>query len=148
MAPHSLLHPLSSVCFEDKIKFSASKQLSLARSKRFAPTETASQGDAWSIQPPDFSIRLYRSPAVPQRKETKMHSNVAGPQETTRRTGTLLPPVLPQRYKRENFITSYRPPDALEAELTFVKTGKYRPGSYQNPKPHDFRPVRPEYENQ
>lgn len=145
MAPYSLLHPLSSVCFEDKIKFSASQQLSLARSKWFTLTETASQSDVWSINPPDFSLQPYRSLAVPQRKETKTHSNEAEPQETKRRTGIFLPPILNNSHKREscrNFITSYRPPDALESELMFVKTGKYRAESYKNPEPHDFRPVR------
>lgn len=144
MAPYSLRHPLSSVCFEDKIKFSASRNLSLARSKWFTLPETESQSDVWRIKPPDFSLKLYKSLTVPQRKERKTHSNVAEPQQTKRRTGVFLPKVLQKSYQREDppkFITSYRPPDALETELMFVKTGKYPAGPYKNPKPHNFRPV-------
>lgn len=146
MAPYSLLHPLSSVYFEDKIKFSASQHLSYARSKWFTLPDTESQSNVWSIKPPDFSLKLYRSLSVPQKKERKTHSNLAvsEPSETKRRTGILLPKVLHETYQRKDppkFITSYRPPDALESELMFVKTGKYSSGSYKNPKPHNFRLV-------
>ncbi|XP_044064114.1 uncharacterized protein si:dkey-30e9.6 [Siniperca chuatsi] len=144
MAPHSLLHPLSSVCFEEKTQFSASHNLSFARSKWFTLPETESQSDVWSIKPPDFSLKLYRSLSVPQKKVRKTHSNLAVPQssETKRRTGIFLPKLLHERYQSEDppkFITSHRPPDALESELMFVKTGKYPSGPYKNPKPHNFR---------
>lgn len=146
MAPYSLLHPLSSVCFEEKIQFSASQHLSFARSKWFTLPETESQSDVWSIKPPDFSLKLYRSLSAPQKTERKTHSNLAVPQprETKRKTGIFLPKVLHESYQREDppkFITSHRPPDALESELMFVKTGKYPSGPYKNPKPHNFRPV-------
>ncbi|XP_070767864.1 putative uncharacterized protein C7orf78 homolog [Enoplosus armatus] len=106
--------------------------------------KTESQRDVWSIKPPDFSLKLYRSLSVPQKKERKTHSNPALPQpgETKRRTGIFIPNVLHESYQREDppkFITSYRPPDALESELMFIKTGKYPSGPYKNPKPHDFR---------
>ncbi|XP_038568222.1 uncharacterized protein si:dkey-30e9.6 [Micropterus salmoides] len=147
MAPQSLLHPLSSFCFEEKTKFSASQNLSFARSKWFALPETQSQSDVGSIKPPDFSLKLYRSVSVPQKKEKrKTHSNLTVPQpyETKRRTGVFLPEVLHEKYHSEDppkFTTSHRPPDAQEYELTFVKTGKYPSGPYKNPKPHNFRPV-------
>ncbi|XP_076592283.1 putative uncharacterized protein C7orf78 homolog [Chaetodon auriga] len=146
MAPRGLLPPLSSVCFEDKIKFSASQKLSVARSKWFRVCEAESQSDVWSIKPPDFSLKLYRSLSVPQTKDRKTHSNLAVPQPDgiKRRTGIFLEKLLHESYQREDppeFITSHRPPDALQSELTFVKTGKYHSGPYRNPKPHDFRPL-------
>ncbi|XP_074508995.1 putative uncharacterized protein C7orf78 homolog [Sebastes fasciatus] len=146
MAPYSLLHPLSSVSFEEKIQFSASQHLSVARGKWFTLPETEIHSDVWSIKPPDFSLKLYRSLSVPQKKERKTYSNltVAQPSETKRRTGIFLPTVLYESHQREEspkFIRSYRPPDALESELMFVKTGKYLSGPYKNPKPHDFRPL-------
>ena len=147
MAPYSLSQPLSSVCFEDKIKFSASQSLSFARSKWFTLPQTESQSDVRSIKPPDFSLRLYRTLSDPPKKDRNTHSNPVLRQnsETKRRTGVLLPKILHESYQRENppkFITSYKPPDALESQLMFVKTGKFPSGSYKNPKPHDFRQVR------
>ncbi|KAK9514309.1 hypothetical protein VZT92_027785 [Zoarces viviparus] len=146
MVPDSLLHPLSRVCFEDKIKFSASQRLSFARSKWFTLPETESHSDVWSIKPPDFSLKLYRSLSDPQRKERKTHSNPDVPRlsETKKTTGIFLPNVVHESHRREEppkFITSYRPAGALESELMFVKSGKYLCGPYRNPKPHDFRPL-------
>ncbi|XP_029308130.1 putative uncharacterized protein C7orf78 homolog [Cottoperca gobio] len=147
--PCSLLHPLSSVCFEEKIQFSASQHLCSARSKRFSVPGTERHSDVWSIKPPDFSLKLYSSLSVPQKDERKTHLNLAltKSSETKRRTGTFLPRVLHESCRREEspkFITSYRPPDSLESELMFVKTGKYLSGSYKNPTPHNFRPLNEE----
>ncbi|XP_070691005.1 putative uncharacterized protein C7orf78 homolog [Pempheris klunzingeri] len=146
MAPRSLFHPLSSVRFEDKTRFSADQHLSFARSKWFTLPETESGGDMWSIAPPDFSVKLYRSLSLPREKERKTHSNPAGPQPggTKWTTGTFLTKVLHESYHKEGpakFVTCYRPPDALECELMFVKAGKHPSGPYRNPKPHDFRPL-------
>ncbi|XP_050932075.1 uncharacterized protein si:dkey-30e9.6 [Lates calcarifer] len=110
--------------------------------------DTESQcSDVWSIKPPDFSLKLYRSVSVPQKKERKVCANPAANHQTTetkRRTELILPNVLHESFKRKDppkFITLYRPPDALESELMFVKMGKYPPEPYKNPKPHNFRPL-------
>lgn len=147
MVPYSLLHPVSSVCFEGKTHFSASRDLSFARSKYFKLPEPESCGDVWSIKPPDFSLKLYRSLSVPQRKERKTNVNlsVAQPSEAKRKSRIFLTYGLHESNRRKEppkFITSYRPPDAAESELMFVKTGKYPSEPYKNPKPHNFRPVR------
>lgn len=141
MAPNS---PLSSICFEDKLRFSASQNLSLARSKYFTLTKTESKCDMWNSKPPDFSLKLYRSLRVPERKERKTQSTVVEHQRTRTTAGVFLPKVLNTSYQRMDppkFIVSYRPPDALETELMFVKTGRYPAAPYKNPKPHNFRPV-------
>ncbi|XP_060905362.1 uncharacterized protein si:dkey-30e9.6 [Labrus mixtus] len=109
--------------------------------------KTESEGDVLSTKPPDFSVKLYRSLTVPQKKERKEDSSPAVPPlgVTKSRIGVLLPTLLNQSYQRRDepleFITSRRPPDALESELMFVRTGKYPSGPYKNPKPHDFRPL-------
>lgn len=139
----TFLPPLSSVSFEDKIKFSASQDLALARSKLLISSETENQSDKVGMRPPDFSVRFYKSLKVPQRKDKKMPSNVARPQQT-KRTRIVIPKILHSSYQMEEprkFITHYKPPDILEAELRFVRTGKFPAASYKNPKPHDFRPV-------
>ncbi|XP_062255018.1 uncharacterized protein si:dkey-30e9.6 [Platichthys flesus] len=123
MAPYGLLDPLPLVSFESKAQFSASRALSLARSKYFKLPETESrQVDVWSIKPPDFSLKLYRSLSVPQRKERKTLT-VPAARQTTRTSGIFLPDVSPEtdkRIDRVKFITSHRPRDALESELRFI----------------------------
>ncbi|XP_063735717.1 uncharacterized protein si:dkey-30e9.6 [Eleginops maclovinus] len=145
MAPYSSLHPKTQVCFEEKTEFSASQHLSYARSQWFKLPETASHSEVWSIKPPDFSLKLYRSLSV-QKEERKKHSNpaVSPSSKTQTKTVAFLPTVLHESFRKEEspkFITSYRPPDSLESELMFVKTGKYLCGPYKNPKPHNFRPL-------
>ncbi|KAM7421511.1 hypothetical protein PAMA_015585 [Pampus argenteus] len=140
MTPYGLLHPLSSVYFEEKIQFSACQDLFFTRSKWFTLPKTESRGDVWSIEPPDFSLKLYRSASVPQKKERKPRPNPAV-KETKQRTGIFLPNVLHERKDSPKFITSYQPPDALESQIMFVKRGKYPSGPFKNHKPHNFRPL-------
>ncbi|XP_061772604.1 uncharacterized protein si:dkey-30e9.6 [Nerophis ophidion] len=45
------------------------------------------------------------------------------------------------------FITSYRPPDALESQIMLVKTGKLPLGPFQNHRPHDFRQLNEDLPN-
>uniref|UniRef100_A0A3B5ACK7 Si:dkey-30e9.6 n=1 Tax=Stegastes partitus TaxID=144197 RepID=A0A3B5ACK7_9TELE len=122
------------------MQFSASQDLSFTRSKCFKRPETENQSDVWSIKPPDFSMKLYRRLSVPLKK-VKPAPQCGG---TKRRTGVFPPHVAlvnPERKDPPKFITSYKPPDALESERMFVKTGKYNAGPYENPKPHNFRPL-------
>ncbi|XP_060936853.1 uncharacterized protein si:dkey-30e9.6 [Limanda limanda] len=144
MAPYGLLDPVPLVSFESKAQFSASRALSLARSKYFKLPETESrQVDVWSIKPPDFSLKLYRSLSVPQRKERKTLT-VPADRQTTGTSGRFLPDVSCETYERIDrvkFIRSHRPPDALESQLKFVRTGKFPSEPYVNPRPHDFRPL-------
>lgn len=137
-------YDLSSVSFESKIRFSASRNLSLMRSKCFKQPKTEDQRDVCSIKPPDFSVKLYSRLTDSQKKPRKKNANEARPSETKRTMGKYLPIIehgSPEKKNAPKFITSHRPPDALESELMFVKTGKYPSGCYRNPKPHDFRPV-------
>lgn len=146
MALGSSLPPLTSVSFEDKLKFSASQSLSTSRSKWFKLPETETLSDPWCIKPPDLSIKLYKTLSDPQERHKKRHSNLAVPQltEGRRKPAAFLSKILLENHQREDppkFNTSFRPPDALQSELMFVKSGKFLSGPYKNPKPHDFRPV-------
>lgn len=135
--------PLTSICFEDKIKFSASQDLALARRKWLKPGDRVNQSDELSSRPPDFSIRLFKCLKVPQSRDEKMLSNSSKPRRT-KATQTVVPVVLQSRQRKEEprkFIARYRPPDSLEVELRFVRNGKFPAAPYKNPKPHDFRPV-------
>lgn len=135
--------PLTSVRFEDKIKFSASQDLALARRKWRTSNDSVIQGHVQCFRPPDFSIRLYKNIKDPQSREEKMLSNEAKPRQM-KKTLTVVPAVLQSWHRKEEtrkFITCYRLPDTLEIEQKFVQSGKLPAVPYKNPKPHHFRPV-------
>ncbi|XP_075901907.1 putative uncharacterized protein C7orf78 homolog [Nelusetta ayraudi] len=135
--------PLTSIRFEDKIKFSASQDLALARRKWINRGDRVNQSHELSSRPPDFSIRLFKCLKVPQSRDEKMLSNSSKPRRT-KATQTVVPVVLQTRQRKEEprkFITRYRPPDTLEVELRFVRNGKFPAAPYKNPEPHDFRPL-------
>lgn len=135
--------PLTFVRFEDKIKFSASQDLALARSKWRKPTDRLNRGNVQCVRPPDFSTRLYKNLEGPPSEDQKMLSSQAEPQQMNE-TQTVVHAVLQSWYRKketQKFIACYRPPDTLEIEQRFVRTGKLPAAPYKNPKPHDFRPV-------
>ncbi|CAL8249749.1 unnamed protein product [Boreogadus saida] len=147
--------------FDRKRLFSARQNLAARRSRcRISPAESESARsavDVWSIQPPDFSPKLYTSLSGPGRdrglsRRPQARSSLDSGRIRGRDVSTVLhvkrvvAEVLGQgetHGRRENrrFITSYKPPGPLEEELMFVKLGKFPPaGPYRNPRPHDFRP--------
>ncbi|XP_055019346.1 uncharacterized protein si:dkey-30e9.6 [Boleophthalmus pectinirostris] len=127
--------PLSSISFEDKFHFSSRQTLPYARRRRSSPPKV----DIWNVKAPDFSIRLYRSVSEP--KEKKKMEVLPTPAEEKR---VKLPKVTVEKKRRveiPKFETYYRAPDAAEAEMMFVKNGKYPKEKYKNPTPHNFRPL-------
>lgn len=148
MTPISQWHPLASVYFDRKALFSVSQGLATTRSNHFVPPEPKKLADdVWSIKPPDFSPKLYKSLSVPRRKSRNTRPSLA--MSDLGDTGVAIekiriPKFLSETDKRlepPNFSASHKPPDALECLLMFVKAGKYPSGHYRNPKPHNFRPV-------
>ncbi|XP_076006330.1 putative uncharacterized protein C7orf78 homolog [Genypterus blacodes] len=147
----SLLQPPPLVSFERKLQFSASQDLTAAKSKRFSVPVTESSGDVWSIKPPDFSLKLYTRLSDPQKtkekkkkKNTGQESSLPKLSETKWRTLIFLPRLSHECERKTEppaFIAPHRPPDALQSELMFVRKGKYPLDPYMNPKPHDFRPL-------
>ncbi|XP_069576811.1 putative uncharacterized protein C7orf78 homolog [Brachyistius frenatus] len=141
--PRGSSRPPPAFSFESKTRFSASRELSLARSGRFGPGEAESRSDPRRVGPPDFSLKLHCC----QKEGRKADSKAAAgrrPVEAKRKTPLFLPDVArvsPSGKGPPKFVTSYAPPDALRSELMFVETGKFPSGPYRNPKPHDFRPL-------
>ncbi|CAL8354771.1 unnamed protein product [Arctogadus glacialis] len=158
--PLTIMIPNSPDPFDRKRLFSARQNLAAKRSRcRISPSESESArsaGDVWSIQPPDFSPKLYTSLSDPGRdgglnRRSQARSSLDSRRTRGRDVSTVLhvKRVVAEvlggethgRREPRRFITSYKPPDPLEEELMFVKLGKFPPsGPYRNPRPHDFRP--------
>ncbi|CAB1333432.1 unnamed protein product [Coregonus sp. 'balchen'] len=149
MTSNSYLDPSTSVYFNKKTVFSANLNLATIRSKGFIRPHSPHQVDPWNLKPPDFSPKLYTSLSVPRRKNTKnthQHLLSLASSETAFRVDRVTPNILLTEIDQNKkalpkFSTSYRPPGSLESKLMFVKTGKYPPVTYKNPKPHNFRPL-------
>ncbi|XP_031693918.1 putative uncharacterized protein C7orf78 homolog [Oncorhynchus kisutch] len=147
MTSNSYLDPSTSVYLNKKTVFSASLNLATIRSEGFIRPHYSHQVDPWNLKPPDFSPKLYTSLSVPRRKKTKNTHHpllTLASSETVlsvdRFTPNILIPEIDQNKKAlPKFSTSYRPPGSLESKLMFVKTGKYPPVAYKNPKPRNFR---------
>ncbi|KAM6910419.1 uncharacterized protein C7orf78 homolog [Xenentodon cancila] len=134
---------MSPVSSESKTKFSESRDFS-ARRKCLEPPKAESQRDLWSIKPSDLSVKLYSRLTESRKKQRKKPAKEAKPEGTLGTTGNYRAIIVhggPEKHNLPKFIVSQRPPDALEAELMFVRTGKYPSGPYKNPRPHDFRPL-------
>lgn len=117
----------TSILFEDKIKFSASKDLALARRKWLKPSDRVNLCHVLGFRPPDFSIRLLKCLKVPQSRDEKMLSNSSKPWQI-KGSQTAVPTDSKSWNLKEEprkFITLDRPPDTLEIELRFVLNGKY-----------------------
>lgn len=52
-----------------------------------------------------------------------------------------LPRILEHQEKEPQIITRFRIDRPFTAKKTFVQQGMYKPGTYECPKPHDFRQV-------
>ncbi|XP_036394614.1 uncharacterized protein si:dkey-30e9.6 [Megalops cyprinoides] len=133
----------NSMCFEKKTVFSAGQDLASIRSKGFVHPETIHDTDVWEWKAPDFSPKLYTSLCLPWKKSENRRPAlfVSNSRETLHGLNRVSQIVLPEIHPRKEqpFTLRYRPPDALEAKLTFVRTGKYPSLTYTDPKPHDFR---------
>ncbi|KAK0136099.1 hypothetical protein N1851_028013 [Merluccius polli] len=150
--------PISSDRFDRKLLFSVRQDLAAERSRcRISLAGSEAQSpvvDVWSIQAPDFSPKLYRSLSGPRSdRGFNRRPQAVSSGDTEKTPGQDVSKVLHvkrvvadilreagSRRELRRFTTSYKPPDALQAELMFVKLGKFPPsGPYRNPKPHDFR---------
>ncbi|KAJ8288078.1 hypothetical protein COCON_G00007370 [Conger conger] len=144
MESDQTLYTPACMCFEKKTIFSASKDLACVRSREFTHVEKAEDTDVWALKAPDFSLKLYSHLHLSQNKRENRC-----PPLFTSDSKEMLPRVkrpshivLPQiNHSREGpaFALRYRPPDALESKLEYVKRGKYPSMAFSDPKPYDFR---------
>ncbi|KYO26729.1 hypothetical protein Y1Q_0019196 [Alligator mississippiensis] len=141
---HKGKHPFFS--FDRKIKFTASLDLAFAQNQSFKqPPRTGS--DTWQKQPPDFSYKLYQTSQPPpqacQKEKEELKKSKSSKADTIqqlsmRYSSQFLPP-LGRKKKLPMFVTRFPQVGLYEAEIMFVKNGKYKTGTYQDPKPYDFR---------
>ncbi|XP_019364039.1 PREDICTED: uncharacterized protein LOC109291450 isoform X1 [Gavialis gangeticus] len=140
---HKGKHPFFS--FDRKIKFTASLDLAFAQNQSFKqPPRTGS--DTWQKQPPDFSYKLYQTSQPPpqaRQKEKEQKKSKSSKADTIQQLSLIyssqfLPP-LGGKKKLPMFVTRFPQVGLYEAEIMFVKNGKYKTGTYQDPKPYDFR---------
>ncbi|XP_033914404.3 uncharacterized protein si:dkey-30e9.6 isoform X1 [Acipenser ruthenus] len=130
--------------FDRKTTFSASKSLADIRSKSFVYPGTVPDYSIWSRKAPDFTPKLYRSLSLPRNtRESKQPAskmtNSAGKLDIVEEIKTTVLPEIVQKKESPKFIAKFKPPDAQEARIMFVKTGKYPTAGFKDPKPHDFR---------
>ncbi|KAM9308077.1 uncharacterized protein C7orf78 homolog [Gastrophryne carolinensis] len=127
--------------------FMANETLAVARSNHFSKPKQNPQPDIWKKKPPDFSVRLYRSLALPRKSnESGVQEKIPQASDAKRWKVLDLIPDTPRSkalYTRgpEKFQTKFKHIGPFEASLEFVKDGVYPKDLYQDPKPHDFRQV-------
>lgn len=128
--------------FNRKLMFTANQNLNTIRSRNHTllfPPAAVRHPDLWDIKPPDFSPKLYCTLNLPRIKTKTLNPAVL--KEGLSPRIDIIPPSEEQKSHAPAFLTSYKPPGLLELQLRFVKSGQFPRGPYNNPKPHNFRPV-------
>ncbi|KAF7252499.1 Cytidylate kinase [Varanus komodoensis] len=131
--------------FETKGKFATNLELAFARNQVRASQQpkVPTEREYWTKQPPDFSYKLYITPAPlgkPPRKSkglTKKNASTFDEELHSIRS-RLFAPVIGQA-DRPEIITRVPHVGPYEAQLMFVKMGKFKSSKYQDPKPYDYR---------
>ncbi|XP_060103683.1 uncharacterized protein LOC132577912 [Heteronotia binoei] len=146
---HSGIYPKCT--FDSKGLFTTNLELALARNQVHVASQQARlpppQRESWTREPLDFSYKLYITPHIvrkpaekskekPKKKE-KM-SMCALCEDLQRITSRWILPDIEEQ-KPPKIVTRFPHIGPYEAQLMFVKKGKYKCGRYQDPKPHDFR---------
>ncbi|XP_062873418.1 uncharacterized protein si:dkey-30e9.6 [Trichomycterus rosablanca] len=132
-----------SFTFSRKHLFTANKSVITARGQTLiVPKTTASK---WEIKPPDFTPKLFCALHLPRIKMKTLDATeliYGGARKS--QSFNKMPQILLQEEKQKiiktTFIKLYKPPDLLELQLQFVKSGQFPRDLYQNPKPYNFRP--------
>ncbi|XP_048367778.1 uncharacterized protein LOC125441300 [Sphaerodactylus townsendi] len=140
----------SKCTFNSKGHFTTNLELALARNQVHASQQTrlpTSQREFWTKEPLDFSYKLYITPGIVRKPVGKSKKDPKKREKTTtntlcedlqRITSRWILPVIEQQ-KPPKIITKFPHIGPYEAQLMFVKKGKFKSGKYQDPKPYDFR---------
>ncbi|XP_077160606.1 putative uncharacterized protein C7orf78 homolog [Paroedura picta] len=137
--------------FYSKGLFTTNLELALERNKVHASQQTRlppPQRESWTKEPLDFSYKLYITPHIvrkpagkskeePTKKEKEMTMNDLCEDLQRITSRWILPDI--EEQKPPKIITRFPHIGPYEAQLMFVKKGKFKCGRYQDPKPHDFR---------
>ncbi|XP_054847893.1 uncharacterized protein LOC129337910 [Eublepharis macularius] len=131
--------------FDSKGLFTTNLELALARDQVHASQQARipPQRESWTKEPLDFSYKLYITPRKPagkskeEPKKTKITTSTLC-EDLQRITSRWILPVIEQQ-KPPKIVTRFPHIGPYEAQLMFVKKGKFKCGKYQDPKPYDFR---------
>ncbi|KAJ7322362.1 hypothetical protein JRQ81_018649 [Phrynocephalus forsythii] len=132
--------------FDLKGKFTTNLELALARNIVHAlqPPRLLPEKESWTKQPPDFSYRLYITPSffkkpIGKPKELKKKTKSSSVHEELSRIRSRLFVQVMEPEKQPTIITRFPHVGPYEAQLMFVKMGKFKSSKYQDPKPYDYR---------
>lgn len=135
--------------FDSKGLFTTNLELAVARDQVQASKQRrgSPKKECWIRQPPDFSYKLYittstllgkKSKELKKKKKSIATSTVFD--DLYRIRSSMLLQVM-QQEPPPKIITSFPRLGPYEAQLLFVKKGKFKSSKYQDPKPHDYRQV-------
>ncbi|CAL1533872.1 unnamed protein product [Lymnaea stagnalis] len=135
--------------FHTKTSFDADDALIQTRSKQYKAQPSEKDDDIWKRQPPDFRYVVY-DPHPPKRNTVDAirpweYGTVPGQKEVIRRNrdDDKLPDIFDHKEPEAKFHTMFRTARPFTAKKMFVSSGMNKPGTYLNPKPHDFRQYPP-----
>ncbi|KAM8967113.1 uncharacterized protein C7orf78 homolog [Pelodytes ibericus] len=149
MCTNNKTHPENEHCylFTNQVLFTANEHLAIERSKNFARPRITAKPDIWRKQPPDFSVRLYRSLTLP--RKLVEHDEVGRRQASKPQAPNHVSklhileddhlPSIGGKEEPPKFLTKFKHVGQFEASLMCVKKGQYPKDTYKDPKPHDFR---------
>ncbi|XP_042331654.1 uncharacterized LOC102725191 homolog [Sceloporus undulatus] len=133
--------------FDLKKKFITNLDLALSRDQVHASQlpRIPPEKKCWLKQPPDFSYRLYITPSLIR----KPHGQPKELKKQKSKTSTVHDELVGIRSRlfdqviepevQPKIITRFPHVGPYEAQLMFVKMGKFKTTKYQDPRPHDYR---------
>ncbi|XP_066485233.1 putative uncharacterized protein C7orf78 homolog [Tiliqua scincoides] len=123
--------------FDSKGLFTTNLELALARDQVHASQQPRStpKKDSWIKPPPDFSYKLYITSALLSKKSKELKKK----KKKTMTTSTVMLLQVIHQEPPPKIITTFPHVGPYEAQLMFVKKGKFKSSKYQDPKPHDYR---------
>ncbi|XP_059147304.1 uncharacterized protein LOC131935044 [Physella acuta] len=135
--------------FDNKTSFDAEDGLLQTRSQTFKAQAEKVEPDIWKRPPPDFRYLVY-DPQPPKRNTVDamrpwIYGTIPGQREVIKRDrgDKRLPRILEHQEKEPQIVTRFRIDRPFTAKKKFVQQGMYKPGTYECPKPHDFRQYPP-----
>lgn len=135
--------------FQAKTAHDANEALQQTRSRNYSAPPPVPDADIWKRPPPDFRYIEY-DPKPPKRntvdsQQPWLYGTLPGQTvKVTRERGSLMPLLFRDRPSSPPpLITRFRIARPFTAKKQFVAQGMYPAGTYDGPKPHDFRQYPP-----
>jgi len=152
------LHSLEpSFSFRDRVAFDGARDLLVSRSDSYIDSmrnqkledERRRERTVWNIPPIDFRLQLYQPRAqarsaidITELDKEERRSHRRKQLEKIQFNKIPLPKILqPPKNTIRKFDTLYHSASFNQANTQFIREGKFYPGPFYNPRPHDFRPL-------